>query len=50
MKSSESLARAKKKWETESVERIAVRVPKGKRELVKNCAELNNESVNQMIN
>lgn len=50
MKSSEALSKAKKKWEEGSVEHITLRVPKGKRELVQKCAEVNNESVNQMIN
>lgn len=50
MKSSEALSKAKKKWESGSVDHITLRVPKGKRDLVQKCAELNNESVNQMIN
>lgn len=45
-----SIAKSKKKWESGSVEHITLRVSKGKRELVQKCAEINNESVNQMMN
>ena len=48
--SSEALKRAKKKWESEKVEQLAVRVKKGKRLTIADCAAKNHESVNRMLN
>lgn len=42
--------KANRKYEIEKTESIKVRVPKGKKELVQECAKLNNESINGMIN
>lgn len=46
----EAQKKASKKYETEKIESIKLRLPKGKKELVQKCAELNNESINKMIN
>lgn len=46
----EAQKRANKKYEDEKTESIRVRVPKGKKALVQECAKANNESVNSMIN
>ncbi|MGN1406458.1 MAG: hypothetical protein ACI4WM_09290 [Erysipelotrichaceae bacterium] len=48
--SSEALKRAKKKWESEKVEQLTVRVKKGKRQVIADCAAKNHESVNRMLN
>lgn len=48
--SSEALKRAKKKWESEKVEQLTVRVKKGKRQTITDCAAKNHESVNRMLN
>ena len=48
--SSEALKRAKKKWESEKVEQLTVRVKKGKRQTIDDCAAKNHESVNRMLN
>lgn len=48
--SSEALKRAKKKWESEKVEQLTVRVKKGKRHTIADCAAKNHESVNRMLN
>ena len=48
--SSEALKRAKKKWESEKVEQLTVRVKKGKRQTIVDCAAKNHESVNRMLN
>lgn len=48
--SSEAQRKANKKYESEKTESIRVRVPIGKKELIKECAQKNNESVNSMIN
>ena len=48
--SSEALKRAKKKWESEKVEQLTVRVKNGKRQTIADCAAKNHESVNRMLN
>lgn len=48
--STEAQKRANRKYEIEKTENIRVRVPKGKKALVQECAKANNESVNSMIN
>ena len=50
MARSESMARASKKYEQEKVDRVAFRVPKGKRELIQSHAAGCNESVNEFLN
>ena len=47
---SDAQKRAIKKWNNEKVESIRLRVPKGKKELIKERANRNNESINAMIN
>ncbi len=42
--------KASKKYESEKIESIKLRLPKGKKELVQRCAKLNNESINGMVN
>lgn len=42
--------KASKKYESEKIESIKLRLPKGKKELVQRCAQLNNESINGMVN
>ena len=41
---------ANQKYETEKVESIRFRVPKGKRDKIQECAAKNGESVNEMLN
>lgn len=41
---------ANKKYESEKVESIRFRVPKGKRAKIQECASKNGESVNEMLN
>ena len=41
---------ALKKYESEKGEQVKFRVPKGKRALIQECANKNNESVNAMLN
>ncbi len=48
--STEAKRKANRKYESEKTENIRVRVPKGKKALVHECAKANNESVNSMIN
>ena len=50
MARSESMARASKKYEQEKVDRVAFRVPKGKREFIQSHAASYNESVNEFLN
>ena len=47
---SEAKKRADKKWQTEKVDDIRVRVPKGQREVIQNHAANQGESVNAFIN
>lgn len=46
----EKMKKSQAKYESEKVESVRFRVPKGKRDLIKECAEKNNESVNAMLN
>ena len=47
---SEAKKRADKKWQTEKVDDIRVRVPKGQREVIQSHATSQGESVNAFIN
>ena len=50
MPRSEAMARASRKYEQEKIDRVAFRVPKGKREAIQNHAQSQGESVNEFIN
>lgn len=50
MKRSESLDRAIKKYESEKIDKVLLRMPKGKREIVQQHADAHRESVNGFIN
>lgn len=50
MASSEALKRAIKKYDQEKVDRIPLRVPKGKKELIQSHAADCGESVNAFLN
>ena len=50
MANSEALKRAIKKYDKEKIDRIAMRVPKGKRELIQAHAQEQGESVNAFLN
>lgn len=50
MASSEALKRASKKYDQEKVDRIAMRVPKGKREIMQAHAAQCGESLNTFLN
>ena len=50
MPTSEALKRAKKKYDSESIDRIPLRVPKGKKELIHAHAARCEESSNAFIN
>ena len=50
MKRSESLDRAIKKYESEKIDKVLLRMPKGKREIVQQHADARQESVNGFIN
>lgn len=50
MANSEALKRAIKKYDKEKIDRIAMRVPKGKRELIQAHAQERGESVNAFLN
>lgn len=47
---SEAMLRAIKKYEEEKVERITLRVPKGKKDIIQKAAEQYGESLNTFIN
>ena len=47
---SEAMLRAIKKYEEEKVERITLRVPKGKKEIIQQFSSQRGESVNNFIN
>ena len=47
---SEAMLRAIKKYEAEKIDRISLRVPKGKKEIIQKFAEDHGESVNSFIN
>lgn len=50
MKRSEAVDRAIKKYEAEKIDRILIRVPKGKKEKIADFAAQNGESTNGFIN
>ncbi|MDO4811128.1 MAG: Arc family DNA-binding protein [Eubacteriales bacterium] len=50
MKRTEAVDRAIKKYEAEKVDRIVIRVPKGKKEKIADFAAQNGESTNGFIN
>lgn len=47
---SESQKKANRKYEIEKTENIRIRVPIGKKGLIQQCAKMNNESINGMVN
>ena len=50
MSTKEARERAAKKYESEKVERVMLRVPKGKRDIIQSHTESTGESVNAFIN
>lgn len=46
----ETRKKANKNYETNTVERISLVLPKGKKAIIKECAEKQGESVNSFIN
>lgn len=50
MASSEAVKRAVKKYDQEKIDRIAMRVPKGKREIIQAHAQEQGESINAFLN
>ena len=50
MASSEAAKRAVKKYDQEKIDRIAMRVPKGKREVIQAHAQEQGESINAFFN
>lgn len=50
MKVTEAQRRAIKKYDKKTVFKLTVRVPRSKKDLIDQCAKLNNESVNEMFN
>ena len=46
---SEAKKKADRKWEAEKTDAVRFRVPKGMRDKIKKCAELNGETVNEML-
>lgn len=50
MVSSEAAKRAVKKYDQEKIDRIAMRVPKGKREVIQAHAQEQGESINAFLN
>ena len=50
MASSEAATRAVKKYDQEKIDRIAMRVPKGKREVIQAHAQEQGESINAFLN
>lgn len=50
MASSEAAKRAVKKYDQEKIDRIAMRVPKGKREIIQTHAQEQGESINAFLN
>ena len=46
----EARRRATKKWNKEKVDRITLRIPKGKKELISIHAKKTGETINGMIN
>ena len=50
MASSEAAKRAAKKYDQEKIDRIAMRVPRGKREIIQAHAQEQGESINAFLN
>ena len=50
MARTEAMARASRKYEAETVERIALRVPKGRKAKIQACADKHGVSLNVYIN
>lgn len=50
MPRSEAMDRAIKKYEKEKIDRIILRVPKGKREIIQKHAAEHGESLNRFVN
>ena len=50
MASSEAAKRAVKKYDQEKIDRIAMRVPKGKREVIQAHAQEQGETINAFLN
>ena len=50
MATSDALKKAIKKYEQEKVDRIMLRVPKGKKEIIQEHATQNGESLNAFLN
>ena len=50
MSSSDAVKRAVKKYDQEKIDRIPLRVPKGKKEIIQAHAAQRNESVNAFLN
>ena len=50
MASSEAAKRTVKKYDQEKIDRIAMRVPKGKREVIQAHAQEQGESINAFLN
>ena len=50
MATSEARKRANEKWQTEKVDDLRVRVPKGQREIIHDHAAKQGESINGFIN
>ncbi len=46
---SKAKKKADRKWEAEKTDAVRFRVPKGMRDKIKKCAELNGETVNDML-
>lgn len=46
----EAQKKANRKYEIEKTENIRIRVPIGKKALIHQCAQSNNESINGMVN
>lgn len=50
MASSDAVKRATKKYDQEKIDRIALRVPKGKKEIIQAHASSRGESINTFLN
>lgn len=49
-KTSDAKLRANKKWQDKNLDRITVSMKKGQKDIIKNIAAENNESINAFIN
>lgn len=50
MAASDAQRKASKKWEDEKVDRLTIRMKKGKKEIIASCAEKSGESTNAFVN